>query len=725
MKKNKKANQILDILGKLMKKKQKDEQNNIPKINNQDKIRKDNIDDDINESEIEKEAERIAKKEKKMEERRKAKAKLKKIKNEQQEKKENININNKNIKKNNDYADKTNYKEENEENTLKQEEKKRRKQFAEDIKAKLNDYNKDDESTVNNTSKSNLINNISNYQISQMENEEKNKNIDFNINPKKTRNLLDEINKKEINHWGTKEIIINDASMNNLDRSFDTSNAYMKRKIPAKKSTCNIYKPKKPDIRKRSPDKLIPGLIENNSSSFNPNQNINYNNLNNGNIPYKYSSKLTTYIKKKSSFNDNNNFLLNNSSFCKYTKDNINVNLNSNRARKSVNMDIDFGSPLNTSFDAYMKIQRNNFNNNISYTPREPYCGSTTIKKHNNGNFNKVTYIQGNNLNNNQNYGNIFTQNENNIFNSELNRSFGYGNNVNNIFINNNNNFSNYSNYYNNVLKTKSNIMPKNKISNNQRQKYITYNNSPLRKYINQSKTNQENNNYNYNNNYQNSPNSNIFDTSNNINKENLNNNYNNNDNYGTNNYLNTHQTERNTSINIEDLMVLEEKLNEIITALNKNHVMHNECFEFWNYYYNCSFYGKLEKLFKSEEDSLNVQKSINHILISVMICYDFSFEMEILNNEYSILVDILELNHRNLIIIYEHILSKISSESKSNPWVYKLHNLVNNFDKNDDSEYILVNGRKLSSVEKIMYNVSVIVQNIRVLLKNYKTKKC
>jgi Dullard-like phosphatase family protein len=41
-----------------------------------------------------------------------------------------------------------------------------------------------------------------------------------------------------------------------------------------------------------------------------------------------------------------------------------------------------------------------------------------------------------------------------------------------------------------------------------------------------------------------------------------------------------------------------------------------------------------------------------------------------------------------------------------------------------DDSNYISMNGRKLNSVEKITYNVTVLVQNIRVLLKNYKTKR-
>ena len=47
------------------------------------------------------------------------------------------------------------------------------------------------------------------------------------------------------------------------------------------------------------------------------------------------------------------------------------------------------------------------------------------------------------------------------------------------------------------------------------------------------------------------------------------------------------------------------------------------------------------------------------------MICYDFSFDMTILNNAYSVLDELLKLNHQNLIIIFEHILSKISSDSR------------------------------------------------------------
>ena len=96
--------------------------------------------------------------------------------------------------------------------------------------------------------------------------------------------------------------------------------------------------------------------------------------------------------------------------------------------------------------------------------------------------------------------------------------------------------------------------------------------------------------------------------------------------------------------------------VNEIIIVVNNNHVMHNECFEFWNYYFNCSLYGSLEKLFTNVMDSNNVQISINYILMSILICYDCSFDLEILNNVYSLLKDLLNLNHKNLMLIYEHI---------------------------------------------------------------------
>jgi Dullard-like phosphatase family protein len=98
---------------------------------------------------------------------------------------------------------------------------------------------------------------------------------------------------------------------------------------------------------------------------------------------------------------------------------------------------------------------------------------------------------------------------------------------------------------------------------------------------------------------------------------------------------------------------------------------------------------------------------------------------MTILNNAYSVLDELLKLNHQNLIIIFEHILSKISSDSRDNIWVFKLHGIVNT-SKNSiyNNEYSSINEYSMTPVEKITYNTGIIIQNIRVLLKNYKSSK-
>ena len=105
------------------------------------------------------------------------------------------------------------------------------------------------------------------------------------------------------------------------------------------------------------------------------------------------------------------------------------------------------------------------------------------------------------------------------------------------------------------------------------------------------------------------------------------------------------------------------------------------------------------------------------------MLCYDYSYEIEIFKGDYSILEEILKLAHKILMNIYEHILNKISSESKSNIWVLKLKDLINNFNNESNDNDYFIESSQMSSIEKIIYNTSAIVQNIRLLLKSYKTQ--
>ena len=185
----------------------------------------------------------------------------------------------------------------------------------------------------------------------------------------------------------------------------------------------------------------------------------------------------------------------------------------------------------------------------------------------------------------------------------------------------------------------------------------------------------------------------------------------------------------KTTSIKIEELLILEEKFLYIILSLNNKKPMYNECSDFLNYYFNSSLCGSIEKIFISLLDINDIKTSIKYILMSIIICYDCSFDIEILNSTSSILKLVLNLIHKNLIFIYEHILGNIGIENRENRWVKKLVNVINSdknseinnkFNKDEDSSYGS-NKYSMNLIEKINFNNGVIVQNIRGLLKNYK----
>ena len=715
--KKKKTNALINILKKLNKKKTEEqlmENNNKEQENNNQ-----NNDIDINESEIEKEAEKIRKKERKIQERKMAKENMKNKNRNEIDQEEDSNTFN-SISYNKQNQEEYNITKE-KDKEIKKEEFLKRNQLKEDLRSEI-EMNKEEESTGNNSSKTNLLNS-QNTQLTNLENEDS-RQKDINTNLKKAHKKKVSTRNNFIVDQGAapNEIVVNGMPKSKLERSYDNSNnAYVKRRIPTGKSSMNVYKPRRADIRGRSQEKVINDYYDNASGNygFGKNNNVNSNNYSKYQNSGKSIGNKLAYMRKKAPTQECNNFVMNNHSFCEYQVDNNNDNMD---------MDVDIGGGLNSSFDAYMQMQmdvNNNFGNNYNNRNQNRNIFYITAAKNfnNNRKMNKIANASSKNINYMNGYSNKIPHKKN--FNNDENiRNYRYGN---NNYNGNNNYFNNEPNYNNNNSNFNQNT---NYINNNinslyrQRQGQFTtyneynqnsssYNNNQFKQYITPSSPAINNSIYNNNNNYYaNSP-SNLQRFTPNKN----------NDIY-SNETPRGPRAERNISINIEDLMVLEEKLNEIIIALNKNHCMHNECFEFWNYHYNCSLYGRLETLFKSEEDQSNVQLSINHLLISVMICYDFSFEIEILNNEFSILIDILTLNHRNLIIIYEHILSKISSESMYNPWVFKLKKLVNNFNQTDVSNYISNDGRIFNSIEKIMYNLSVIVQNIRVLLKNYKTRR-
>ena len=188
-------------------------------------------------------------------------------------------------------------------------------------------------------------------------------------------------------------------------------------------------------------------------------------------------------------------------------------------------------------------------------------------------------------------------------------------------------------------------------------------------------------------------------------------------------NRTNNKKTKKNTMLfNLEDLLVLEERLNNITLALEANKSVESQCFNFWNYYFNCSLYKILEKIFQNEEDSNIVRLSINYELMSVMVCYDFSFGNDFDDEDLNLsLIELIYFNHNNLMIICEYILTKISPENTDNIWVLKLQEIVKN-SKFSQSKEIKTNNQTAYHIQKILNNTNKIIKKINSLLLNYQT---
>ena len=153
--------------------------------------------------------------------------------------------------------------------------------------------------------------------------------------------------------------------------------------------------------------------------------------------------------------------------------------------------------------------------------------------------------------------------------------------------------------------------------------------------------------------------------------------------------------------------------------------------------------YCQLEKLYTNHLDSNTIRIWINYCLMSIMILYDYSFEINTLKNDFIAINNILKLNYMNLMLIAEHTL-KIKTSSKiqlnnnnnnnlfNNFLIIKLYNIIDIFRKSGGFQnnfivmkpFGIVNDLDMSNVEQISYNTNLIIQYLRYILKNYKTSK-
>ena len=182
--------------------------------------------------------------------------------------------------------------------------------------------------------------------------------------------------------------------------------------------------------------------------------------------------------------------------------------------------------------------------------------------------------------------------------------------------------------------------------------------------------------------------------------------------------------------INIEDLLLFDEKFNDVLKSINEKVNISNECFELINFYNTSSLHNKFEQYFHDPKISTIIHTSIMLILFDAILVYHISFDEIYFRTCYDFLTIIIKMNHSSFLLLCEYISLKISSSAIENNWVKRLFNLLKenlvHLDKNDKEyiSYLSSRGYNLANntssfINEIKYYTSINQKYIKALLKN------
>ena len=177
-----------------------------------------------------------------------------------------------------------------------------------------------------------------------------------------------------------------------------------------------------------------------------------------------------------------------------------------------------------------------------------------------------------------------------------------------------------------------------------------------------------------------------------------------------------------------EDLLIIEDKLTDVMISLNQGNIIYNECFEFWNFFYNSSLSENLEKIlsYSDKENSTIIKLSLNYCLMSILTSYDTSFNEEKLTKISPLLLEMLELCHKLFILVMESLLIETQRQEKGsvtdNFWLNKLYHIIACSKLSDDNNFL--NIKQLTKEEKMKYYTNFLMQKINYILNNYPSEK-
>ena len=184
-------------------------------------------------------------------------------------------------------------------------------------------------------------------------------------------------------------------------------------------------------------------------------------------------------------------------------------------------------------------------------------------------------------------------------------------------------------------------------------------------------------------------------------------------------------------NFHLYELIILEERLKNIIVSLSNNKLVYYDCYDFLSYFKNnCGIFKNLNLLIKSDYDLKIIQKGINYILISLIFTYDYSYKQSILNNIILYMKEMLNLAYQNMILIYDYFFKRTLISQINNIYSIKLEQIISNelnkLSKESNINFILTtdnNKENKSNIETIKNNTNFMLQSIKIIIKNYKNK--
>ena len=188
-----------------------------------------------------------------------------------------------------------------------------------------------------------------------------------------------------------------------------------------------------------------------------------------------------------------------------------------------------------------------------------------------------------------------------------------------------------------------------------------------------------------------------------------------------------------NDNIFLKDLIIYEEKLNNLINSIN-NKVDINiskECLESINYFFNSSLYNNLEMYaINNNQSQLIIHKTINYIIYNAILAYHISFDKSFLNTCLDYLAIIINISNKCYLLICENIVNKLINNWNDDIQKEKILSILKNnlfhieindkdFVKYLTSRKYIISKDKINYIHELKYYLFLVQKYIKVLLKN------